>query len=256
MHQNSLALSVQKQKVRKLACYLKFYVKNNSKLVFPYYCYRLKIMTQTKTVHFGIFGQFFDLLYSSLNSFVYMAVNGRGFLMSQATPIVSPFSIELWHRAPFLFCLLQQILKITASEKAKAKKLPFNKYYFLPNKIVFNSQKIFIPKSSNDSDCLMCSDNSSSNIMSSLVNHEKNNAQFVSYKQDQTGSNKFKQDYAWHIRWLELLGMLLLVFSDGLWYKDFFRGGLFSFFYLTQYPPKSCKIAILNMFSSDGGCSG
>ena len=225
MHQNSLALSVQKQKVRKLACCLKFYVKNNSKLVFPYYCYRLKIMTQTKTVHFGIFGQFFDLLYSSLNSFVYMAVNGRGFLMSQATPIVSPFSIELWHRAPFLF-RLQQILKITASEKAKAKKLP-NKYYFLPNKIVL-SQKIFIPKSSNDSDYRMCSDNSSSNIMSSLVNHEKNNAQFVSYKQDQTGSNKFKQDYAWHIRWLELLGMLLLVFSGGLWYKDFFRGGLIS----------------------------
>ena len=223
MHQNSLALSVQKQKVRKLACCLKFYVKNNSKLVFPY-CYRLK-MTQTKTVHFGIFGQFFDLLYSSLNSFVYMAVNGRGFLMSQATPIVSPFSIELWHRAPFLFRLLQQILKITASEKEKRKKLPFNKYYFLPNKIVFNSQKIFIPKSSNDSDYRMCSDNSSSNIMSSLVNHEKNNAQFVSYKQDQTGSNKFKQDYAWHIRWLELLGMLLLVFSGGLWYRYYFRGG-------------------------------
>ena len=121
-----------------------------------------------------------------------MAVTGRGFLMSQATPIVSPFSIELWHRAPFLF-YLQQILKITASEKAKAKKLPFNKYYFLPQKIVL-SQKIFIPKSSNDSDCRMCSDNSSSNIMSSLVNHEKSNAQFVSYKQDQTGSNKFKQD--------------------------------------------------------------
>ena len=189
-------------------------------------------MTQTKTVHFGIFGQFFDLLYSSLYSFVYMAVNGRGFLMSQATPIVSPFSIELWHRAPFLFRLLQQILKITASEKEKAKKLPFNKYYFLPNKIVFNSQKIFIPKSSNDSDYLMCSDNSSSNIMSSLVNHEKNNAQFVSYKQDQTGSNKFKQDYAWHKRWLELLGMLLLVFRGGLWYKDFFKGGLISFFFI------------------------
>ena len=179
-------------------------------------------MTQTKTVHFGIFGQIFDL-YSSLYSFVYMAVTGRGFLMSQATPIVSPFSIELWHRAPFLF-YLQQILKITASEKEKAKKLPFNKYYFLPKKIVL-SQKIFIPKSSNDSDCRMCSDNSSSNIMSSLVNHEKNNAQFVSYKQDQTGSNKFKQDYAWHIRWLELLGMLLLVFSGGLWYRYYFRGG-------------------------------
>ena len=93
-------------------------------------------------------------------------------------------------------------------------------------------------------------------MSSSLVNHEKSNAQFVSYKQDQTGSNKFKRDYAWHIRWLELLGMLLLVFSDDLWYKDFFRGGLFSFFYLTQYPPKSCKIAILNIFSLDGGCSG
>ena len=236
MHQNSLALSVQKQKVRKLACCLKFYVKNNSKLVFPY-CYRLKT-TQTKTVHFGIFGQIFDL-YSSLYSFVYMAVNGRGFVMCQATPIVSPFSIELWHRAPFLF-RLQQILKITASEKEKAKKLP-NKYYFLPNKIVL-SQKIFIPKSSNDSDRRMRSDNSSSNIMSSLVNHDKNNAQFVSYKQDQTGSNKFKQDYAWHIRWLELLGMLLLVFSGGLWYTDFFRGGLISIFKnLAQSPQKGAK---------------
>jgi len=138
-----------------------------------------------------------------------MAVTGRGFVMSQTTPIVSPFSIELWHRAPFLF-RLQQILKITASEKEKAKKLP--KKYYLPNKIV-SSQKIFIPKSSNDSDRRMRSDNSSSNIMASLVNHEKiNTAQFVSYK----------QDYAWHIRWLELLGMLLLVFSGGLWYKDFF----------------------------------
>ena len=174
-------------------------------------------MTQTKTVHFGIFGQIFDL-YSSLYSFVYMAVTGRGFVMSQTTPIVSPFSIELWHRAPFLF-RLQQILKITASEKEKAKKLP--KKYYLPNKIV-SSQKIFIPKSSNDSDRRMRSDNSSSNIMSSLVNHDKNNAQFVSYKQDQAGSNKFKQDYAWHIRWLELLGMLLLVFSGGLWCRDFF----------------------------------
>ena len=67
--------------------------------------------------------------------------------------------------------------------------------------------------------------------MSSLVNHEKNDAQFVSYKQDQTGSNKFKQDYAWHIRWLELLGMLLLVFSGGLWYKDFYKGGLISIFF-------------------------
>ena len=185
-------------------------------------------MTQTKTVHFGIFGHIFDHINSSLYSFVYMAVTGRGFVMSQATPIVSPFSIELWHRAPFLF-RLQQILKITASEKAKAKKLP-KKYYFLPNKIVL-SQKIFIPKSSNDSDYRMCSDKSSSNIMSSLVNHEKNNAQFISYKQDQTGSNKFKQDYAWHIRWLELLGMLLLVFSGGLWYKDFYKGGLISIFF-------------------------
>ena len=187
-----------------------------------------------------------------------MAVTGRGSVISQTTPIVySPFSIELWHRAPFLFCL-QQILKITASEKEKAKKLPLNKYYFLPQKIVLLSQKIFIPKSSNDSsDCRMCSDNSSSNIMSSLVNHEKNNAQFVSYKQDQIGSNKFKLDYAWHIRWLGLLGMLLLVFSGGLWYRDFDKCSLISkVFNLAQFAPKRCKITILNLFSLDGGYSG